>query len=462
MFYREIIKKLEDWKNGPRKPLIVSGLRQVGKTTTILDFCKKNYENVVYIDFRNNRSYSEIFEGDFNIDRITTLISTKMSNISFVPNKTIIFFDEIQECAKARASLKYFYLDKRYDVICSGSLLGVRNYNQDFSRSVSVGFETFLTMYPLNFKEFLLAMHKKTLIQYIEKSLENLSEIEPFVHEQLLELFRSYLAIGGMPEIISRFIEYKNYDNVFRYQNDLLTTYINDFGRNINSQNIVTRDNKLFERILLVYQSIPNQLAKENNKFQYSNVQRGGRASTFYDAIEWLIGAGLVYKVKNVKSIEIPLSFYQIEEQFKLYFADTGLLFPSYGKASQDILLKGNSGVYKGSIYENAICSLLLRKGFIPYYFSKTNRLEIDFVIENNENPIVLEVKATNSKSKSLNTIAAKQTNYGSNDFVCLKFYEKNISVNKDLGIINLPYYTIDFIDFNNFTKTKIKKIEGE
>ena len=458
MFYREISERLESWKKGPRKPLIVSGLRQVGKTTTILEFCRKNYENVVYIDFRSDQSYSEIFEGDFNIDRITSLISTKIDNVSFVPNKTIIFFDEIQECAKARASLKYFYLDKRYDVICSGSLLGVRNYNQDFSRSVSVGFETFLTMYPLNFNEFLLALNKNSLIQYIEKSLTNLSEIEPFVHEQLLELYRSYLVIGGMPEIVSRFKKTKNYSEVFKYQNDLLTTYINDFGRNINSQNIVTRDNKLFERILLVYQSIPVQLAKENNKFQYSSLKKGARASTFYDAIEWLIGAGLVYKVKNIKSIEVPLSFFQIEDQFKLYFADTGLLFPSYGKASQEILLKGNSGVYKGSIYENAVCSLLLRKGFTPYYFNKNNSLEIDFVIENNTNPLAIEVKATNAKSKSLNTIALNPTNYGSKDLLCLKFYEKNISVNKDLGIINLPYYTIDFLDFDNFTKEKLLK----
>ena len=448
MFYRKITEKLDERKRGNRKPLIVSGLRQVGKTTTILEFCHKNYENVIYIDFRKDKSFFSIFQADFNIDRITSLISTKLSNVAFVPNKTIIFFDEIQECAKARASLKYFYLDKRYDVISSGSLLGVKNYNQDFSRSVSVGYETFIDMYPMNFKEFLLAMKKESLIPFIEKSLINLNEIDEFIHQELLELFRSYLVIGGMPEIVSRFIETNNYDEVFKYQNDLLRTYVGDFGRNINVQNIVTRDNKLFERIMMVYNSIPTQLAKENNKFQYALVGKNARASTFYDAIEWLIGSGLVYKVKNIKRIESPLRFYELEDCFKIYFADTGLLFPNYGKIIQDILLSGNSGNFKGAIYEDAVLSLLVRKGLEPYYYQKSNRLEIDFVIETKNYPIAIEVKATNSKSKSLTTLISNPTSYGSDNIRCIKFYEKNISKNKDSKIINLPYYLIDFIDF--------------
>lgn len=448
MFYREISQKLKERKLGKRKPLIVSGLRQVGKTTTILDFCYKNYENVIYIDFRKDKTFAQIFDADFNIDRITSLISIKLSGISFVPGKTILFFDEIQECAKARASLKYFYQDKRYDVICSGSLLGVKNYNQDFSRSVSVGFETFLDMYPMNFKEFLLALNKKTLIPFIEKSIINLEEVDEFLHQELLDLFRSYLVVGGMPEIVSRFIETNNYDDVFNYQKDLLRTYIDDFGRNINSQNIVVRDNKLFERILSVYDSIPSQLAKENNKFQYALINKGARASTYYDAIEWLIGSGLIYKVKNLKTIESPLSFYKLDDQFKIYFADTGLLLPSYGKIIQEILLSGNSGAFKGVLYENLACSLLIRKGLTPYYYQKSNRLEVDFVIETSKCPIVVEVKATNSKAKSLTTLISNPTNYGSDNIRCIKFYEKNVSVNSDSKIINLPYYLIDFIDF--------------
>ena len=453
MFYREITKELEKRKKTNRKPLIVSGLRQVGKTTSILEFCKNNYENVVYIDFRNDKSFFQIFEGDFNIDRITTLISTKLENVSFVPNKTVIFFDEIQECAKARASLKYFYLDKRYDVICSGSLLGIKNYNKDFSRSVSVGFETFLTMYPMNFKEFLLALKKNSLIPFIEKAISDLSEIDPFIHNQLIDLFREYLIIGGMPEIVNRYFETRDFNEVFTFQKDLLTTYVNDFGRNINAQNIVNRDNRLFERIMAVYDSIPTQLAKENNKFKYSAITQGARANTYYDAIEWLIGAGLVYKIKNIKTIEVPFNYYQIEDQFKLYFADTGLLIPTYGKIIQEILLNGNSGVYKGAIYENAVCSLLIKKGIVPFYYQKVNRLEIDFAIETSYFPIAIEVKATNSKSKSLLTLATNPANYGANNIKCIKFYEKNISYNKDLNILNLPYYTIDFLTIENLFK---------
>ena len=453
MFYREITKELEKRKKTNRKPLIVSGLRQVGKTTSILEFCKSNYENVVYIDFRNDKSFFQIFEGDFNIDRITTLISTKLENVSFVPNKTVIFFDEIQECAKARASLKYFYLDKRYDVICSGSLLGIKNYNKDFSRSVSVEFETFLTMYPMNFKEFLLALKKNSLIPFIEKAISDLSEIDPFIHNQLIDLFREYLIIGGMPEIVNRYFETRDFNEVFTFQKDLLTTYVNDFGRNINAQNIVNRDNRLFERIMAVYDSIPTQLAKENNKFKYSAITQGARANTYYDAIEWLIGAGLVYKIKNIKTIEVPFNYYQIEDQFKLYFADTGLLIPTYGKIIQEILLNGNSGVYKGAIYENAVCSLLIKRGIVPFYYQKVNRLEIDFAIETSYFPIAIEVKATNSKSKSLLTLATNPANYGANNIKCIKFYEKNISYNKDLNILNLPYYTIDFLTIENLFK---------
>ena len=251
-----------------------------------------------------------------------------------------------------------------------------------------------------------------------------------------------------MPEIVSKFIETNNYDEVFNCQKDLLRTYINDFGRNINNQNIVVRDNKLFERIMSIYDSIPNQLAKENNRFQYSLIGRGVRSSAFYNAIEWLIGSGLVYKVKNVKLIESPLSFFQIEDQFKIYFADTGLLLPSYGKIIQDILLSGNSGNFKGAIYENAVCSLLTKKGITPYYYQKSNRLEIDFIIETKKCPLAIEVKATNSKSKSLTTLISNPKNYGSNNVKCIKFYEKNISYNENSKILNLPYYLIDFIDF--------------
>ena len=255
-----------------------------------MDFCKNNYDFAAYIDFRSDPSFSEIFEGDFDIDRITGLISTKVADIRFVPGKTVIFLDEIQECSKAMAALKYFYLDKRYDVIASGSLLGVKNYNQDASRSVSVGFETYLTMYPMSFKEFVLALGKGNLIPYVEEALATLREIDPFVHRQLIDLYRCYLAVGGMPEVVSTLIETNNFDEVMQTQHDLLTTYTDDFGRNINAQNVATRDARLFERIVSVYKSIPQQLAKKNNKFQYSAIAKGGRSSTYYDAIEWLIG----------------------------------------------------------------------------------------------------------------------------------------------------------------------------
>lgn len=450
MFERELTNQIQLWKKGVRKPLIVRGLRQVGKTTTILDFCKNNYDFTAYIDFRSDPSFSEIFEGNFDIDRITGLISTKVANIRFVPGKTVIFLDEIQECSKARAALKYFYLDKRYDVIASGSLLGVKNYNQDTSRSVSVGFETYLTMYPMSFKEFVLALGKGNLIPYVEEALATLREIDPFVHRQLIDLYRCYLAVGGMPEVVKAFIETNNFDQVMQTQSDLLTTYTDDFGRNINAQNVATRDGRLFGRIVSVYKSIPQQLAKENNKFQYSAIAKGGRASTYYDAIEWLIGSGLAIDVKNLKSIEVPFCVYRIEDQFKLYFADTGLLMPSYGKAAQNILLTGNSGPFKGAIYENAICAELIRKGLTPHYFQRANRLEVDFAIEGRQCPIAIEVKSTNSKSKSLSTLAANPENYGSKQLKCLKLYEKNVAVNRERGIINLPYYALGFIDFDN------------
>ena len=357
MFKRDIEYELEEWFNSKRTPLIVKGLRGVGKTTSILHFCKTHYKHVVYIDFRKNEAYKEIFNSDFDIDKLTSLITLRVKNAVFEPKETIVFPDEIQECANARSSLKYFKLDGRYDVIASGSLLGIKNYNLNISRSVPVGYETYLTMYPLTFKEFLVAINNTPYVDYVYQKLKDKKEIDQPIHKELIRLFNLYLVIGGMPGAINEFIASNNFTNVFRYQNDLLASYQDDFGRNINVNNQVNRDERLFEKISKTFKSIPLQLGKENNKFKYSEIEHGARANKFFNAIEWLIGAGMIFDCLNLKRIESPLSFYQLDDQFKLYFADTGLLFPFFGEASRTFI-NGESGIYKGAIFENAIAFL--------------------------------------------------------------------------------------------------------
>ena len=447
MFYRKITEKLKAWKKSKNKvPIIIKGLRQVGKTTTVLAFAKENYENIVYIDFRQDNIFKSAFDDDLNIDRIIYRLKTLNPNFNFVPNKTVIIFDELQECARARASLKYFALDNRFDIIGTGSLLGLKNYNLDFEKSVSVGYEYFIDMYPLDFEEFILALGYENLNNILKENLIKKTEISKVFHDLALNLFRQYLIVGGMPNIIKSYIENKDLFMLRENQKNILTSFEMDFGRYINENNIVKRDNELFNKILKVYHSIPNQLAKENKKFQLSKINHNARMREYEEAIDWLNDSGIVYKVNNISLIETPLMSYRIDEAFKLYFADTGLLLSEYDYGFQDQILNGDSLVFNGALYENIVASLLKINGFNLYYFSKLNRLEIDFVITYNGLPCVVEVKATNSKSKSLSTLMNNKIMYGSNNIKAIKFYDKNINIDETKGIIYLPYYLATYI----------------
>ena len=451
MFYRKINEALKRWKdNEDRVPLIIKGLRQVGKTTTVLEFAKSNYENIIYIDFRSDTIYKSVFDEDLIVERIILRLKTINPSFNFTPYKTVIIFDELQECARARASLKYFSLDKRFDVIATGSLLGIKNYNLDFEKSVSVGFEYFIDMFPMDFEEFLLALNYGELNNALKSFFEEKREISGVFHELALQLFRQYLVVGGMPQAIKTYIKTKNLYNVFEVQKSLLTSFEMDFGRYINEKNLVLKDSDLFNKILEVYHSIPYQLAKENKKFQLSKINHNARMREYQKSIDRLNDSGLVYRVNNLSQVETPLISYTLDESFKLYFSDVGLLLSMYDYGIQNEVLSGNSGVYKGALYENIILSLLKTNGFNLYYYSKLNRLEVDFVTNINGLPYIIEVKATNSKSKSLSTLMNNKEMYGSNKIKAIKFYDKNINFDYDKEIIYLPYYLASYITLDS------------
>lgn len=447
MFYRKIYKKIEEWKElKNHKPLIIEGLRQVGKTTIVKEFAKNNYRNVVYIDFRKEPKYKTIFDDGYDIDKIILKISALNEEVNFVDNETVIIFDEIQDAPKARGSLKYFYLDGRYEVISTGSLLGIKNYNLNKNQTTSVGFESFLRMYPMDFEEFLLANNKEKLNNVLKEYLIKKEEVDETFHLLALDLFKKYLVVGGMPEVVDIFLETKNLNLVYKKQKELLSSFEDDFGRHINERDEIVRDPTLYNRILKTNHSIPLQLAKENNKFQYSKITRGARAREYEEAIEWLIDYGLVYKVYNLKRIETPLTSFKDESSFKLYYSDSGLLSASFDYEIYSDLINDEAGIYKGLIYENVVADLLKHNDFELYYYSQNSgSLEIDFVIRNKKYPLLIEVKARNNYAKSLKMVISNKENYGSTNIKALKLYSKNIVLNND--IINLPYYLFSYFN---------------
>lgn len=448
MFYRKIYKKIEDRKKlNNHKPLIIEGLRQVGKTTIVKEFAKKNYKNVVYIDFRKEPKFKSVFDDGYDIDKIILKLSALNEEFNFIEKETLIIFDEIQDAPKARGSLKYFYLDGRYEIIATGSLLGIKNYNLSKNQTTSVGYESFLRMYPMDFEEFLIANNKEKLSNILKDSLNKKEEIDGVFHTLALELFKEFLIVGGMPEVVNIFLETKNLNLVYKKQKELLLSFEDDFGRHINEREEIVRDPTLFNRILKTNRSIPLQLAKENNKFQYSRITHGSRAREYEEAIEWLIDYGLIYKSCNLKRIEIPLISYKDESSFKLFYCDSGLLLASYEYGIFNEIMNDEKGVYKGAIYENVVATLLKINDFDLYYYSKnSSSLEIDFVIRNNDYPLLVEVKATNNYAKSLNMVMTYKKDYGEDNIKAIKLYSKNIVLNNN-DIINLPYYLMPYFN---------------
>lgn len=422
-----------------RKALVIRGLRQVGKTFIVREFAKRYYRHEIYINFKNRTDVKSIFENNFDIDRIMFDLSALMPNIRFSPNDTVLIFDEIQECANARASIKAFVEDGRYDVIATGSLLGISGYNQKIGKGVPTGFEHFVYMRPLDFEEFLWAKGvSEQVVDGLKKSFQTKTPISRAVHDQMLRYFREYICVGGMPSVVNTYLSTGNLGRVFAKQSDLIQEYRDDFGKHLDLDENEQVNRLLLARINEVFDSIPSQLAKENKKFQYSKIPGKGKNSDYREAIQWLVDAGIVTQCFNLSNLEAPLEGNKVNDAFKLYLTDTGLLMAMLGKNIGGDILNGKSlGVYAGAIFENAIADVFLKMERKLYYFRKDSGLEVDFVIEHERETALVEVKARSGHAKSSSTILSNYPRYKVRK--CIKFSESNIG--EIDGIFSVPYY---------------------
>ena len=421
---RNAILKLVQWKNSPeRKPMVLRGARQVGKTWLMKEFGKNYYDNYVYFNFDEEDELKSIFETNKNPHRIIELLSM-ISDEKIEPEKTLIIFDEIQECPEALNTLKYFKEKaNEYHVITAGSLLGTLLAKP---KSYPVGMVNLLDIYPLTFDEFLNAIDSGLYAYY--ESIQKEQVIEQIFHQRLLDAYNYYLIIGGMPECVSSWIKYKDPTMISRIQRELVEVYENDFSKHNGKMNS--------GRILMVFRSIVAQLAKPNEKFMYGAVREGARARDFEEAIEWLVSAGMLNRVYNVSKMEHPLSAFDKLDQFKLFMFDTGLLKQMAGVDNSAILLKTDYQ-FKGPLTENYVLQQLQGQFEVePRYYSD-KKGEIDFVVQNKMEIIPIEVKG--GEDRSANSFKT----YVANNAPQHAYRFSKRGYRKDGGFTNLPLYLV-------------------
>lgn len=441
MYERKIMDTLVQWKiSGTcnRKALVIKGLRQIGKTFIVQEFARRYYDNSIYINFKNNESAKAVFEGDLIVDRITMDLSAVMPETRFIANDTLILFDEVQECANARASIKAFIEDGRYHVVCTDSLLGIKGYNRKQGKGVPTGFERIVYMHSMDFEEFLWAKGISTqVIDYVKSCYLEREPVRKAVHQSIMRYFREYICVGGLPAVVREFLETNNMGAVRQEQLDIIKEYRDDFGKHLDENERETTDLTLLARVNRVFDSIPMQLAKKNKKFQYSKLEKKGRSETYQAAIQWLCDAGLVVRCHNLELPQLPLEGNAIESIFKLYFQDSGLFVAMLEEGSAGDILMGNLGSYKGAIYENIVADAFSKNGRALYYFHKDSGLEIDFVTRLNGQATLIEVKSTTGRTKSADTVMGNPERYGAT--TCVKLGDYNVGSSG--GKLTLPYY---------------------
>lgn len=431
MFKRKILKSFESWKNstGKKKALVVKGMRQIGKTSSVLQFAKDNYANVVYVNFKERDSAKKVFDGDLNVDRMIMDLSAMLPGTRMEPYKTVLVFDEVQECANARASVKPFCEDGRFDVICTGSLLGIKGYNKKKGKGVPTGFEHIIYMKPMDFEEFLWAKGVgENVVDYLRGCYESRTPVSEATHAAMLRYFKEYICVGGLPYVVDRFVATGDMNVVYQEQRDILEEYRDDFGKHQ-------------PRINRVFDSIPGQLAKENKKFVYSALEKKGRSEHYQAAIQWLLDCGIVNKCKNLSAISAPLEGNSVENVFKLYMQDSGLFVAMLDEGAAFKILSGELGFYKGAIFENIVADCFSKQDRRLFYFHKDSGLEIDFVTMVGGETALIEVKATTGNTKSSDTVL-KNPQYEVD--VCYKLSENNVGVAGKK--VTLPYYMTMFL----------------
>ena len=433
MLQRKIERTLIKWKNTPNhKPLIIKGCRQCGKTFSVNAFAKEYYTHVVYLNFFEHPDYKLAFENSKQIDSIVMNLTALLPNSRFVSGQTCIILDEIQECSAARTALKFFKIDGRYDVIATGSLLGVCGYKGDETdyNSIPVGYEQHIEMFPLDFEEFLWANGiNQEIIELLTKSLQERTPIPPAIHQRMRQLILEYTIVGGMPEVVNRFIATHNMSDVLEEQHSIITGYKEDMVKYAANEDKV--------RLRAAFDSIPRQLSKENKKFQFSVIKKGARAKEYITGIQWLEDAGIITRCRNLSITELPLEGNAIEDSFKVYMRDTGLFVSMLEEGTQFDILQGRLYGYKGAIFENLIADIFTKMGRKLYYYRKDSGLEIDFVIRYHRECVLVEVKASTGNTKSTKTILQHPDKY--HVYQAIKLGDYNIG-EKD-GILTLPVY---------------------
>ena len=432
MLKRKIENSLKTWKEDPdHKPLVVKGCRQCGKTYSVTHFAKSNYNHVVYLNFYQNADLATAFDGSLEVDDIIMYLSAILGErAKFVPHKTCIILDEIQQCPKARTALKFFAIDGRYDIIATGSLLGVSGYNEEQPMSVPVGYETVIDMYPLNFEEFLWANSiTDEVVDLLKKSYHERKPVPAPIHKRIRELLLQYVVVGGMPEVVSNFMKNKNMSLVFSLQKDIINGYGDDMVKYAPSP--------FKAKIRNCFESIPRQLSKEYKKFQYSVIKKGARAEQYDGCIQWIQDAGIVNRCYNVSITELPLEGNSIPDQFKVYMTDIGLLTSMLEAGTQADILQGSLLGYKGAIFENLMADFLTKAGKKLYYFHKDSGLEIDFLFRMDDQCVLVECKAKEGNTKSAKTVLAHPEKYHVK--LCYKFGDYNVGTTD--SVITLPLY---------------------
>lgn len=395
---RKIDKYLTDWKNRPdRKPLIIKGARQIGKTRSVEWFAGQNYASVIEINFIEQKKYREIFNDGFEVDAILKNISLLNPELKFIPGNTIFFFDELQACPNCATSLKFFKLDGRFDVICSGSLMGI-SYRE--IESNSVGYKEDYEMHSMDFEEFLWA--KGYNDEFTADLLSHMLDVKPLSELQmdtLMSLFRDYVIIGGMPEVVSTYVRNKNFSGTLDIQRQLLKDYEEDITKYVEGLDKA--------KVKAVYNHISTFLAKENKRFQITKIARNARNRDYMGCVEWLADAGVVNVCYCLNQPELPLKGNYDPKMYKIYFKDTGLLIASLDEeAQEDLRANRNLGTYKGAIYENIVGDMLVKQGYrLFYYHSDRPALEMDFFIRDADSLIPVEVKANDGATASLNRL---------------------------------------------------------
>lgn len=432
---RKITATLEAWKATPNhKPLVVKGCRQCGKTYSVLEFARSHYEHVVYIDFHRYQNYRTLFAGSLEPQDLLMKMSAVVPGAAFVEGKTCIVFDEIQECPRARAALKFLHIDGRFDYICTSSLLGVNGYKsscrEDDMATIPVGYETIVDMYPMDFEEFLWANGiPAEMVAHLRNALQQETPVDEFIHQRMRELLLQYTVVGGMPAVVDAFVREHNLATVLMLQRGIVDEYKGDMVKYASDVDK--------PRIRRCFESVPAQLSRENKKFTYAAVEKGARAKDYWGSLQWIEDAGIIRRCRNLEITELPLDGNAHNDIFKVYMADTGLFVSMLEDGTQGSIICGDLFGYKGAIFENLVADMLGKMGRKLYYFHKDSGLELDFVLRYRGECTPLECKAKSGRAKSLQTVLAHPEKY--HVYHAIKLGDYNVG--RDGAMLTLPLY---------------------